>query len=382
MLYQDFQGLKLSALGMGGLRFPCGPGGDGCVDERATAEIIEYAITHGVNYFDTAWEYHVGNSEPVLGRLLRDYPRDSFYLATKFPGYDLKNMGRAEEIFEEQLRRCQVDYFDFYLCHHVFEKNIDAYLDGNAQYGDIAYLLKQKQRGRIRHLGFSTHGSIGTVRRFLEGCGQYMEFGQIQLNYLDWFLQNAREKVDLLHAFGLPIWVMEPLRGGKLAALEEKYVSRLAALRPEEGVPAWSFRFLQTIPDVTMVLSGMSSLPQIQENVKIFSESRPLNETEWNTLLAVGEGILEKSFLPCTACRYCVSHCPRGLPIPWLVELYNDLVYSQGGFMAPWGMGALAEDKRPAACIGCRRCEEFCPQGIRISEMMRDFVVRLDQVDK
>ena len=212
MLYHEFQGLELSALGMGAMRLPVIDGDDARVDENAVKEMVAYAIEHGVNYFDTAWGYHNGQSELALGRALAAYPRDSFYLADKFPGYDLSNMDKVEEIFEAQLEKCGVDYFDFYLFHNVCELNIDAYLDRSHRI--YAYLTEQKKNGRIRHLGFSAHGSCEVIRRFLDAYGDAMEFAQIQLNYLDWDSQGAKDKVELLTAHGLPVWVMEPLRGG------------------------------------------------------------------------------------------------------------------------------------------------------------------------
>ena len=179
MIYKEFQDLKLSALGMGAMRLPVTGGKDADIDETATAEMVKYAFDHGVNYFDTAWGYHEGNSELVMGKVLSEYPREKFYLATKFPGYDLANMTKVEEIFEKQLEKCRVSYFDFYLFHNVCEMNINEYLD--EKYGIYDYLMKQKADGRIRHLGFSVHGNYETMKRFLEAYGKDMEFCQIQL---------------------------------------------------------------------------------------------------------------------------------------------------------------------------------------------------------
>ncbi len=217
MIYKNFQDLKLSALGMGAMRLPVLDGDDSRIDETATKEMVAYAMEQGVNYYDTAWGYHDGNSELVMGRALKEYPRDCFYLATKFPGYDLSNMTKVEEIFEKQLEKCQVEYFDFYLFHNVCEMNIDAYLD--EKYGIYDYLMKQKANGRIRHLGFSAHGSYDVMERFLEKYRKRMEFCQIQLNYLDWSFQDAKAKVELLKKYNIPVWVMEPLRGGRPYAL-------------------------------------------------------------------------------------------------------------------------------------------------------------------
>ena len=374
MVYREFQDLKLSALGMGAMRLPVLDGDDSRIDEAAAGEMVDYAMGQGVNYYDTAWGYHSGNSELAMGKALNRHPRESFYLATKFPGYDLSNMPKVKEIFEKQLEKCQVSYFDFYLFHNVCEMNIDAYLDQS--YGIYQYLMEQKENGRIRHLGFSAHGNLDVMKRFLEAYGKGMEFCQIQLNYLDWTFQDAKAKVELLREYNIPVWVMEPLRGGKIARLPEKEEAILKGLRPEEGIPAWAFRFLQSIPEVTVVLSGMSDMGQLKDNVRTFEKDLPLNEKEMETLLSVADGMLNGR-LPCTACHYCTSHCPQGLDIPSLLELYNEHSFTGGGFIAPMALMATPKEKHPSACVGCRSCEAVCPQQIKISEVMKDFAEKL-----
>ena len=375
MIYREFQGEKLSALGMGAMRLPVVDGDDARIDEAAAAAMVDYAMAHGVNYYDTAWGYHNGNSELVMGRALARYPRENYFLADKFPGYDLSNMDKVESIFEKQLEKCGVEYFDFYLFHNVCEMNIDAYLD--PKYGIFDYLTAQKKAGRIRHLGFSAHGSYAVMKRFLEAYGSEMEFCQIQLNYLDWKFQGAKEKVELLQAYNIPVWVMEPLRGGKLASLAPADEEKLQALRPQEGIPAWAFRFLQSIPAVTVTLSGMSNMKQMQANIRTYETEQPLNENEMQALLTIADEMVGKIALPCTACHYCVSHCPQGLDIPGLLALYNEHCFTDGGFIAPMALSAVPEDKRPNSCIGCRSCEAVCPQQIRISEAMADFARKL-----
>ena len=379
MIYKQFQDIRLSALGLGAMRLPVLEGKDAQVDEPAAQEMVDYAMEHGVNYYDTAWGYHSGQSELAMGRALAKYPRESFYLATKFPGYDLNNMGKVEEIFEEQLKKCQVDYFDFYLFHNVCEMNIDAYLD--PQYGIDAYLAAQKANGRIKHLGFSAHGSVPVMRRFLEAYGDHIEFCQLQINYLDWTFQDAKAKVELLKEYDIPVWVMEPLRGGRLAKLGESHTRRLNALRPDEATPAWAFRFLQTIPEVTMILSGMSNMTQLQDNVHTFETEKPLTEGELSELMEIADEILGKKALPCTACRYCTTHCPQGLDIPEFIKLYNEHNFTEGGFIAPMALSAYPEEKKPSACVGCRSCEAVCPQQIKISEVMKDFNEKLTNTE-
>lgn len=375
MIYRDFQDLKLSALGMGAMRLPVVDGDDARIDEAAAFEMVDLAMKSGVNYYDTAWGYHNGNSELVMGKALARYPRESFYLATKFPGYDLSNMPKVQEIFEKQLEKCQVEYFDFYLFHNVCEMNIDAYLD--PQYGIYEYLLEQKKNGRIRHLGFSAHGDYQVIQRFLDAYGKDMEFCQLQLNYLDWEFQNAKQKVELLDQWNIPVWVMEPLRGGKLASLAPEDEEKLKELRPEEGIPAWAFRYLQSLPSVKVILSGMSNRQQMEENIQTFAEDKPLNAKELETIHSIADSMVKKIVLPCTACHYCTSHCPQGLDIPGLLALYNEHCFTQGGFIAPMALSAIPAEKQPSACIGCRSCEAVCPQGIKISEAMADFTAKL-----
>ena len=375
MIYKQFQDRKLSALGFGCMRLPTVDGNDSNVDETEAARLIARAMEGGVNYYDTAWGYHAGNSELVMGRILKQYPRNSFFLATKFPGYDLSNMDKVEEIFDKQLEKCQVDYFDFYLFHNVCEMNIDAYLD--PKYHIYESLMARKKAGQIKHLGFSAHGDLDTMRRFLEAYGRDMEFCQIQLNWLDWGFQDARGKVELLNEWNIPVWVMEPLRGGKLAKLSDEYAAKLQELRPNENIPAWAFRFVQSVPTVTMVLSGMSTMDQVEGNLNTFSEEKPLSEEERRTLLAVADSMTGRTSVPCTACRYCTTHCPQGLDIPMLLELYNEHSFTGGGFIAPMRIAQLPAEKRPSACVGCRSCEAVCPQQIKISEALADFAARL-----
>lgn len=375
MIYKSFKDIKLSALGMGCMRLPVCDGDYTKIDKAAVEDMVAYAMSHGVNYYDTAWGYHNGESERVIGEVLAKYPRESFYLASKFPGYDLSNVDKVEEIFEAQLKKCGVEYFDFYLFHNVCELNIDAYLD--EKYGIYDYLIEQKRNGRIRHLGFSTHGTLATMKRFLDAYGDDMEFSQIQLNWLDWKMQGARAKVELLGEFGIPVWVMEPVRGGKLASLAPEYEKMLHNARPDATSVEWAFRFLQSIPSVTVTLSGMSNMEQLRQNIATYETEKPLTAEETALLFEVARKMTEKATLPCTACRYCTSHCPMELDIPSLIELYNEHSFSGGGFLAPMAVGALPENKKPSACLACRSCEAVCPQGIKISEMMRDFSEKL-----
>ena len=274
MIYHDFHDTKLSALGLGCMRLPT-TGQDDQIDMDKLKEMVAFALDKGINYFDTAWFYHGGTSENAIGEVLKEFPRNSYYLADKYPGFDVKFFQDPANIFETQLSKCQVDHFDFYLLHNVAEGSIDNFL--SEQYGVIPYLLEQKRLGRIGHLGFSTHGNLQTIQRLLDAHPGVFEFCQIQLNWLDWTLQNAHRKVELLNKYNIPVWVMEPVRGGKLCSLAPEHEDMLKALHNDWTMPQWAFRFLQSIPSVTMVLSGMSNMEQLAQNIETFSENATLS---------------------------------------------------------------------------------------------------------
>ena len=208
-----------------------------------------------------------------------------------------------------------------------------------------------------------------------------MEFCQLQLNYFDWKFQHGKEKVELLNEWKIPVWVMEPLRGGRLAGLQEKDANVLKELRPQEEIPAWAFRFLQSIPGVTVVLSGMSDEEQLKDNLRTFEEDRALNEEEMSALMGITDRMMDQKSVPCTACHYCVSHCPQGIDIPRMISLYNEHLMTTGyggmGFIAPMALAAVPEEKKPSACLHCRSCEKVCPQMIGISEVMTDLVKQI-----
>ena len=371
MLYNDFCGEKNSALGLGLMRLPVIDGKESQIDVQKAEEMIAYAMEKGIRYYDTAWGYHGGTSESVCGEILSKYPRETFFLTSKFPGYDNSNMPKAKEIFEKQLEKCCTDYFDFYLIHNVYEGNIDDYLD--PKIGIIDYFVEQKKAGRIKHLGFSFHGAFPVLERFVEACGEHMEFAQLQLNYMDWHFQNCDEKYAYCEKKGLPLIVMEPMRGGKLANIPEDMAAELKKMRPEASPAEWAFRFLQALPQVKLVLTGASNMEQISENIALWGEEKPITEEEFNKLVELADIESAKIGVPCTKCNYCASHCPMELPISLLLEYYNEHK-SNAAFLAPMAVEALPEEKRPDKCIGCRSCEEVCPQQIKISEVFAEFV--------
>ncbi len=367
-MYKNFKDLRLSQLGFGAMRLPVVDGGDANIDEAATAAMVDRAIAAGINYFDTAWGYHEENSETVMGKILKKYPRESFYLATKFPGYDLANLEKIEEIFTRQMEKLQTDYFDFYLVHNVCEVNIKEYLKPDL----MNFLREQKRLGKIRHLGFSVHGDQEVLEKFLEAYGSEMEFCQVQLNWFDYSFQDAKAKLELLKEWRIPVFVMEPLRGGKLVSLSGEAEAKLKAARPNASVPEWAFRYLQSFDEVAVILSGMSNMAQLEENIRVFETDEPTTPEENAILYEIAEGM--NPGVPCTACRYCTKACPIGLDIPRLLFLYNEHIFSGGSFFAPMALSALPKDKQPQECLSCGRCEELCPQNISVSQVLKEFV--------
>ena len=370
MFYKSFKEDRLSALGFGMMRLPTLP--DGQIDEALVSKMVAYAIDHGINYFDTAYPYHGGMSEIVTGHVLSKYPRSSFRLATKYPGHQYANAYNPAEVFEHQLKKCGVEYFDYYLLHNVTESCYDIYT--SERWGILDYFVSQKEAGRIRHLGFSSHAEFETLRSFLDYAGDRVEFCQIQLNYLDWTLQKAKARYDLLTERGIPVWVMEPVRGGRLAQLNESQHQRLNALRPNVTDASFAFRWLQQLPNVTMILSGMSDMNQMIDNIETFSTHQPLTDAEQKMLSDIVDEL--QSLIPCTGCRYCCDGCPQGLDIPMLLNSLNDARFGTN-FTVAMRLESLPEEKQPTACIGCGACAAACPQGIAIPQLMAEFKERM-----
>ncbi len=368
MIYCDFKGKKISMLGLGLMRLPMTD--EKTLNEAEFTKMLDYAMENGVNYYDTAWGYIDGLSETYVAKYFGKYPRESYYIADKFPGYDSENWSKIDEIFNAQLKKCNLDYFDFYLLHCLCESNVDAYLD-EEKYGIMPYLLQKKKEGKIKHLGFSVHAEFDVFNRFLEKYGDIMEFCQVQLNYLDWHYQDAEKKVRELNKRGIPVWVMEPVRGGKLAVMPEKTANEIKKILPNDNLISSAFRFLHSIEGVSVILSGMSDLAQIKQNVEIFSKLNPLTNEEFEKLTKTGDIIASNGSVNCTACSYCTSYCPRSLNIPHLISLYNESLFSSS---AP---KALNDEKHPKNCIACKACENVCPQKIEISKLMANYSEKL-----
>lgn len=364
MIYKPFKDISLSRLGMGNMRLPEAEGTSGFnakIDWVRSQEIIDYAMSHGINYYDTAYIYNDGDSERFLGSALQKYPRDSYYLATKF---FIQATPRPEPVFEEQLKRLKTSHIDFYLLHSLSEENIEDYLNS----GSIEYFMEQQKKGRIRYLGFSSHAGVETLKRFANHHS--WDFAQLQINYFDWNYGTAKEEYQVLEEHNIPIMVMEPVRGGRLANLTPEANALLKAAHPDWSIASWALRFVKTLPQVQVILSGMSSLNQIKDNITTFSENQALSEDDMELLMSACSQFRSQIQIPCTACRYCCSGCPMGINIPEYLKIYND--HKVSGEWALAGLSQVQSKGTPAACIRCGACASHCPQSIKIPELMTE----------
>lgn len=360
MIYSNVLDMKISRLGFGCMRFRIDET-TGEIDQRKVNDMFDLAISKGVNYFDTAYPYLNGKSELAVAEALSRYPRNSYYLSDKFPGHSLPGPVDNIALFNLELKKCRTEYFDFYLLHNVTEWSVKIYED--EKYHIVPDMIEMKKQGKIRHLGFSFHGGPALLEEFLNRHEGIFEFVQIQCNYLDWTLQDARKKYDIITAHGLPVWVMEPCRGGKLAVLNESQSARLKEFRPDASDASFAFRFLQSLDNIKVILSGMNEVSQVEDNLNTFRDYDPVSEEEKAVLFDIAEGM--KKGVPCTGCRYCCEGCPMGLNIPYLLECYNDYKYAVS-LSASVRLDGLDEDKKPANCIGCGQCSHACPQGIDV----------------
>ena len=373
MIYRKFPrgSEETSLLGMGCMRLPR-VGDSESVDFPEAEKLLDYAYSKGINYFDTAYVYHGGESENALGMALKKYPRESYFIADKMPIFIIENKEMVAEIFQEQLDRCGVDYFDFYLCHSLNENTIDAYL----KYDVVPYLLEMKKQGKIRHLGFSNHGAPETMSRFLDQAD--WDFVQIQLNYLDWDHHHGRELYEILRSRDIPMMIMEPVRGGRLSSLTDDANALLTQAAPGRSISSWAMRWLQGLDGIQVVLSGMSDTDQVDDNVRTFDTPAPLSAAEKDTLQKALGLFMEKFSTPCTGCRYCTETCPVGLQIPDVIDIYNEMLLSDAQVPYIKSM-EQPENRQPTACVACGQCLKRCPQFIDIPGIMKDMIRRRDE---
>lgn len=360
--YRDTD-VKVSLLGMGCMRLPKVDPEKEDIDYEKAQEIIDYAYANGVNYFDTAYGYHGGQSELFVGQALKKYPRESFFLASKMPIWCVKEKGDVERIFNEQLQRCQTDYFDFYLFHSQNAANFQKC----QEFGVYEFLSQMKAEGKIRRLGFSFHDTPEVLRHI---CDTYpWDFAQIQLNYLDWEMQDAKTQYQILNDREIPVIVMEPVRGGALASPCEAADILFREERPDKSVASWAIRFAASLPGVLTVLSGMSNMEQVRDNVDTMARFEPLTDREREVIDEALEAYRKKDTVPCTGCRYCMD-CPFGVDIPKMFSLYNHYVLDRDGEDYLEAYEAQPESQRADQCQACGACMEKCPQHIRIPDQM------------
>ncbi len=362
-LYQKTQ-QEVSLLGFGCMRFPVIDGDDNRIDYEKSVEMIDFAYKSGVNYFDTAYGYHGGESEKFVGVALKRYPRESFFLASKMPPWFVKEEADIEKIFNNQLERCQVDYFDFYLEHSLNDENYDKL----EKYNTYEFLTQKKKEGKIRNLGFSFHGSLECLERILSD--HEWDFVQLQYNYLDAETGSAQKEYEMIKKYNLPLIVMEPVRGGALANLCEEANALLKKAEPDKSIASWAIRFAASNESVLTVLSGMSTSEQVEDNIRTMSDFKPLTEDE-NTLLSEAAKIFKEYFsIPCTKCRYCTKDCPQGIDIPEMLSIWGRyrLEKNAGDFLKRYNN--VEKNQRADRCISCRLCESFCPQSIQITDLM------------
>lgn len=370
MTYTDFLGNRVSTLGMGNMRLPTkGTDAWGEVDWDAAQKLIDLCFQSGINYFDTAYVYHKGDSERFLGEALKGHDRSSYFLATKFlvtanPDY------RA--VLSEQLDKLKTDYIDYYLIHSIQSENENAYI----ACGAIDYFLGERKAGRVRHLGFSFHGPLSLLEKYLtlenvKKSGGW-DFVQIQFNYLDYYYGDARALYERIEREGLPIIVMEPVRGGALATFPDAIEDKLESEHPWSAA-SWALRFVRNFPAVKVVLSGMHDLSQLNDNIATFSDDTKLSTGDLALIKELSQAHKSQISIPCTACHYCCDACVKSLDIPLLISLYNEHEYVLD-FLKPSikeKIKSLPQDKAPSNCLGCGACCEHCPQHIDIPLVMQ-----------
>ncbi len=358
---------QISLLGFGCMRLPKIDPEKSDIDKTKAQEMIDYAYAHGVNYYDTAYPYHEGKSELFVGEALKKYPRESFHLASKMPVWLVEKPEDTLKYFEEQLKKCQVEYFDFYLCHAL---NLDR-LEIIQKSHIFETLQKEKEAGRIKHLGFSFHGSVEALDKIAHAYP--WDFAQIQLNYYDWDMQNAQQEYKILEDLGMPVVIMEPVRGGALNTLCPEALEMLKKADPKASPASWAIRFAASLPGVLTVLSGMTAMEHVTDNVATVDEFKPLTEEERELLFKVADVYKKSKTVPCTGCRYCMD-CPAGVDIPAVFKIYNQYCTTENkaAFVADYD--ALGESKQAHNCVACRQCCSQCPQSIDIPARMEDVV--------
>ena len=378
MEMRKFKGIDkaISLLGFGLMRLPLlsqkqvgNQAGD--IDYDLGLNMVARAIDAGVNYFDTAWMYHAGESEVFAGKALSRYPRDKFNLATKMPAWLIESAGDLERIFSEQLKKCGVDYFDFYLMHDIGGKTYNMAIE----YDVYEFLRKKKDEGRIKYIGFSLHDKADLLTEAVTKWD--WDFVQIQINYIDWDTLDSKRQYEILAERGIPVIVMEPVRGGALSNLSGEAADILTRADANASQASWAIRYAASLPGVLTVLSGMTTMEQLEDNIKTLSDFQPISDEERSILDSVATEFRALEMIPCTSCRYCMD-CPAGVDIPRVFGIYNYYmtINAVNTAQAPISFRnryrTLTESQQAHNCTECGKCVDRCPQGIDIPKSMNE----------
>ena len=362
-------------LGFGLMRLP---EKDGVIDHEQVCSMVDSYMKAGMNYFDTAYVYHGGKSEVAAREaLVKRYPRDSFMIATKLPAWEIKREEDIERIFNEQIERAGVDYFDFYLLHSIEDgSNYDTYV----KYDCFDWCMKRKAEGKIKHFGFSFHGSPELLEEVVDKHPE-IEFVQIQLNYLDRSnpVVRSQQLYEILHKRNIPIIIMEPVRGGMLANMAPEIEAKFKKRQPEKSVASWALRFVGSLPGVMTILSGMSNEEQMHDNIQTFANFEPLADDEFAIIDEVTQELLSMPQIGCTACKYCCDGCPMKISIPDVFRTVNTLRrYPDDWRSKNFYSGLIQRSGKASDCIGCGQCESVCPQHLPIIKLMKEAAGILD----
>lgn len=354
-------GCEISRLGYGGMRFP--KNGDE-VDVEEAVKLLRKAYDMGVNYFDTAVVYHKGESEKIFGKAFEIYDRSSYYLADKMSIWVCKDEQEMKDLFERQLKTLKTDYIDFYLVHSLNRNHYQKVKEFHC----VEFLQEMKRQGKIKHLGFSFHDTYPVFTQILNDYD--WDFVQIQLNYLDWQNQGAEQLYRELEKRNLPCMVMEPVRGGYLATLDEQRAKPFLEMEPNRSIASWAIRWVSSLPQVTVVLSGMSDMAQLEDNVSLLTNFEPMNEKELEAVAKVVEEIRKVNDIPCTGCRYCMD-CPMGVDIPEIFAIYSRLkIFGKDKSFVEDYKEVMENGNGAEHCVGCQQCMNHCPQSIEIPDKL------------
>lgn len=362
-----FKDTEVSRLGLGTMRLPCKTPlkreSNPLIDYTKAQELVDIAYENGVNYFDTAYMYHVGKSEKFIGQALKKYPRDTYFLADKLPIWLCKTPKDMQKIFNKQLERTGTDHFDFYLLHSLDKDNFDKC----EKFGAYDFVKQKQAEGLIKNIGFSFHGTIDALKEII--ASHHWDFAQIQMNYLDWKNQDAKTQYELLTEANIPVIVMEPVRGGKLADdVPKQAVDAMKSVNPDKSIASWAIRFVASFDNVLTILSGMNSKEQLYDNLDSLSDFTLMTDVEMNVCHNTASMINKTDVIPCTGCDYCAD-CPKGVKISSIFKVYNQ--YKNDILTLEQSKEEYNKiDVNASECIACGKCKNHCPQSIDIPELL------------